>query len=73
MELSHPLAKQQTLKTTLHAKQKMPFISPRSTAITNQIGKFIVTDLRPNTVLEKRGFKELLRVLAVLCEALQAR
>ena len=54
---SHPIAQQQTLKETLHAKQNMPLNSPRSTAITNQIGKFIVKDLKPYTVVEKPCLK----------------
>lgn len=45
--VSNPAPKQQKLKEAFQLKQKMPFNSPRSTAITNQIGKFIVTDLRP--------------------------
>ena len=67
--LSHPIAQQQTLKKKLHVKQKMPFNSPRSSAITSQIGKFILTDLRPYTVVEKQGFKELLHVLEPKYEA----
>jgi len=67
--LSHPEAKQQTLKETLHVKQKTPFNSPRSTAITNQIGKIIVTDPRPYTSVEKPGFTGLLHVLEPKYEA----
>ena len=69
MPLSHPVAKQQTLKETVHVKQNMLFTSLRLTAITNQIGKFIVTNLRPYTLVEKQEFKELLHVLAAKYEA----
>ena len=61
--ISNPYPKQQKLAEAFQIKQKLPFNSLRSTAITNQIGKFIVTDLRPDTVVEKPGFKELLHVL----------
>ena len=58
-----PAPKQQTLKQAFEIKEKMPFHSTRATAITEQISKFIVKDLRPYTVVEIPGFKELLHVL----------
>ena len=51
-------------------QQKLPFAnkplppnSKRSQAITTAIGKFIVKDLRPYSVVENEGFKALIKVM----------
>ncbi len=57
-----------TLKgqTTLNAVASLPPSSARSTAITRDIGVFIAVDMRPFSVVENLGFRQLLHILIYL-------
>lgn len=43
--------------------KKFPFSSSRAVAITKAIGKFIVVDMRPFSVVETPGFKNMINIL----------
>lgn len=56
-------AKAVQMQIPMAFKQPLPANSDRAKGITNAIGVFIATDLRPYSVVENPGFKHMLNVI----------
>lgn len=54
---------QTTMSTSFKKKESFPDHSARAKEITNAIGVFIAADLRPYSVVENRGSKQMMKVI----------
>ena len=56
-------AKQIKMDSMFPPANQMSSDNPRASMITNAIGRMIALDYQPYTLVENRGFKELLQIL----------
>ena len=58
-----PKKVQATLPRMLDAVKPYPFYSVRATSITRSIARYIIQDLRPLSVVEESGFRDMIKTL----------